>query len=110
MSWWSKSLYLQVCSGQDLQKQNLPPPSQPSGKLIYHMVQELVCTRIGHLLLMTLPLVFFCAEAGASQNQASSFNRESQLESAKVNLLPSPLSIGVLQEIGRRCSSKVELA
>lgn len=53
---------------------------------------------------------FFCAEAGASQNQASSFNRESQLESAKVNLLPSPLSIGVLQEIGRRCSSKVELA
>ncbi|PQQ06937.1 RNA polymerase II C-terminal domain phosphatase-like 2 isoform X3 [Prunus yedoensis var. nudiflora] len=67
----------EVCSGQDLQKQNLPPPSQLS-------------------------------EAGASQNQASSFNREPQLESAKVNLLPSPLSIGVLQEIGRRCSSKVE--
>lgn len=59
MSRWSKSLYLQVFSGQDLQKQNLPPPSQLSGKLIYHMVQELVRTRIGDLLLMTLPLVFF---------------------------------------------------
>ncbi|CAN6724099.1 unnamed protein product [Malus baccata var. baccata] len=67
----------EVSSGRDLQKQNLPFPSQPS-------------------------------EAGVSQNQASSLNRESQIESGKVTLLPSPLSIGVLQEIGRRCSSKIE--
>lgn len=41
-----------------------------------------------------------------SQNQASSFIKES----GKVNTLPSPLSIGVLQEIGRKCSSKVQIA
>uniref|UniRef100_A0A5B7B4W3 protein-serine/threonine phosphatase n=1 Tax=Davidia involucrata TaxID=16924 RepID=A0A5B7B4W3_DAVIN len=48
------------------------------------------------------------SEVGVSQNQSSSNSRELQIECGKVNLLPSSLSIGVLQEIGRRCSSKVE--
>ncbi|KAL2480462.1 RNA polymerase II C-terminal domain phosphatase-like 2 [Abeliophyllum distichum] len=47
------------------------------------------------------------AEFGVSQNQSSSNNRELKPESEKLNVLPS-LSIGVLQEIGRRCRSKVE--
>ncbi|KAM5560389.1 RNA polymerase II C-terminal domain phosphatase-like 2 [Rosa sericea] len=51
-----------------------------------------------------LPFPSVLSEAGVSQNQASSFKKES----GKVNALPSPLSIGVLQEIGRRCGSKVE--
>ncbi|KAG8647742.1 hypothetical protein MANES_09G104300v8 [Manihot esculenta] len=41
----------------------------------------------------------------SSQNPVSS---NFQPESVKLNLLPSHLSIGVLQEIGRRCNSKVE--
>ena len=49
------------------------------------------------------------ADAGASQNQASFNNRDFPIEGGKLNLLPSPLSIGVLQEIARRCSSKVLL-
>ncbi|XP_061344674.1 RNA polymerase II C-terminal domain phosphatase-like 2 isoform X2 [Gastrolobium bilobum] len=40
-------------------------------------------------------------------NHASSNSKEFQSEAGKLNLLPS-ISIGVLQEIGRRCSSKVE--
>ncbi|XP_050381463.1 RNA polymerase II C-terminal domain phosphatase-like 2 [Argentina anserina] len=51
-----------------------------------------------------LPIPSLLSEAGVSQNQASSFRKES----GKVNALPSPLSISVLQEIGRRCCSKVE--
>ncbi|KAH8484983.1 hypothetical protein H0E87_026666 [Populus deltoides] len=47
-------------------------------------------------------------EAGMSQNHVSSSSREFQAEAGKLNLLPSHLSIGVLQEIGRRCRSKVE--
>ncbi|XP_022882349.1 RNA polymerase II C-terminal domain phosphatase-like 2 isoform X1 [Olea europaea var. sylvestris] len=47
------------------------------------------------------------AEFGVSQNQFFSNNRELKPESEKMNLFPS-LSIGVLQEIGRRCRSKVE--
>ncbi|KAK8971810.1 hypothetical protein V6N11_028194 [Hibiscus sabdariffa] len=47
------------------------------------------------------------SEAGGTQNHVPSVNRELQSE-GKMNLLPSHLSIGVLQEIGRRCGSKVE--
>lgn len=47
------------------------------------------------------------SEVGVSQNQASTTGRE-QTEAGKVNMMPPHLSIGVLQEIGRRCSSKVE--
>ncbi|XP_048236140.1 RNA polymerase II C-terminal domain phosphatase-like 2 isoform X2 [Ricinus communis] len=47
-------------------------------------------------------------EVGVSQNLVSSNSRESQNEAVKFNLLSSHLSIGVLQEIGRRCNSKVE--
>ncbi|KAK4396133.1 RNA polymerase II C-terminal domain phosphatase-like 2 [Sesamum angolense] len=45
-------------------------------------------------------------EIGVS-NQSSSNNKELKPEADKMNMLPS-LSIGVLQEIGRRCRSKVE--
>ncbi|XP_050203835.1 RNA polymerase II C-terminal domain phosphatase-like 2 [Mercurialis annua] len=48
------------------------------------------------------------ADVGVPQNLVSSNSRESQTEALKLNLLPSPLSIGALQEIGRRCNSKVE--
>ncbi|GAV75470.1 dsrm domain-containing protein/NIF domain-containing protein [Cephalotus follicularis] len=48
------------------------------------------------------------SEVGVSQKHTSLCNREFQTEGGKLNLLPSHLSIGVLQEIGRRCSSKVE--
>ncbi|XVF76804.1 hypothetical protein PTKIN_Ptkin13bG0296300 [Pterospermum kingtungense] len=46
-------------------------------------------------------------KAGATQNHVASISRELQSESGKLNL-PSHLSIGVLQEIGRRCGSKIE--
>ncbi|XP_059305403.1 RNA polymerase II C-terminal domain phosphatase-like 2 isoform X1 [Lycium ferocissimum] len=46
-------------------------------------------------------------EGRLSQHQASFNSRESQLEAGRMNLLPS-LATGVLQEIGRRCNSKVE--
>ncbi|KAK6231247.1 hypothetical protein SCA6_001320 [Theobroma cacao] len=42
------------------------------------------------------------SEIGGTQNHVSS------TEGGKLNLLPSHLSISVLQEIGRRCGSKVE--
>ncbi|KAG4216225.1 hypothetical protein ERO13_A01G228100v2 [Gossypium hirsutum] len=48
------------------------------------------------------------SEIGGTQNHLPSITRELQSEGAKMNLLPSHLSIGVLQEIGRRCGSKVE--
>ncbi|XP_027928333.1 RNA polymerase II C-terminal domain phosphatase-like 2 isoform X2 [Vigna unguiculata] len=47
------------------------------------------------------------SEDGISQNHASSNSKDLQNEAGKLNLLP-PLSIQVLQEIGRRCNSKVE--
>ena len=47
------------------------------------------------------------AESGGTQNHVASISRELQSEGGKLNLLPSHLSIGVLQEIGRRCGSKV---
>ncbi|KAG8377014.1 hypothetical protein BUALT_Bualt09G0124100 [Buddleja alternifolia] len=43
---------------------------------------------------------------GASQNQSSSNNKELKTDGDKMNPLPSFIS--VLQEIGRRCRSKVE--
>ena len=45
-------------------------------------------------------------EIGVSQNSFSN-GRELQTEGGKVNVVPSSLSVGVLQEIGRRCSSRV---
>ncbi|PIN25032.1 Phosphoprotein phosphatase [Handroanthus impetiginosus] len=47
------------------------------------------------------------AEFSMSNNQSTSNNKELKTEGDKMNLLPS-LAIGVLQEIGRRCRSKVE--
>ncbi|GLT89443.1 hypothetical protein SLE2022_074230 [Rubroshorea leprosula] len=55
-----------------------------------------------------LPHAFQVSEVGRSHNHVSSNNREFQAEGGKLNTLPSHLSIGVLQEIGRRCGSKVE--
>ncbi|KAK4253236.1 hypothetical protein QN277_010565 [Acacia crassicarpa] len=55
----------------------------------------------------TLPSPSLLAEDGASQDHMAPNNREFQSEVGKLNLLPT-LSIGVLQEIGRRCNSKVE--
>lgn len=46
------------------------------------------------------------AEIGVSENSLSN-GREFQTDGGRVNFVPS-LSVGVLQEIGRRCSSKVE--
>ena len=51
-------------------------------------------------------MIFF-SEVGVSQNHVSSSSREFQAEAGKFNLLPSHLSIGVLQEIGQGCRSKV---
>ncbi|KAJ8753749.1 hypothetical protein K2173_000003 [Erythroxylum novogranatense] len=48
------------------------------------------------------------SEIGMPQNPQSSNSKELQNEAGKLNLLPSHFSIGVLQEIGRRCNSKVE--
>ncbi|KAK7339864.1 hypothetical protein VNO77_20550 [Canavalia gladiata] len=47
------------------------------------------------------------SEDGILQNHASSNSKDFQNEAGKVNFLP-PLSIQVLQEIARRCNSKVE--
>ena len=46
------------------------------------------------------------AEDGVPQNHINLNTREIQGDAGKLNLLPS-LSIGVLQEIARRCSSRV---
>ena len=43
-----------------------------------------------------------------SKNQVSN-SRECQSDAGKLNLLPSPLSIGVLHEIARRCDTKVQM-
>lgn len=45
-------------------------------------------------------------ESTISLNHASSNSKDFQNEVGKLNFVPS-LSIGVLQEIGRRCCSKV---
>ncbi|XP_051131335.1 RNA polymerase II C-terminal domain phosphatase-like 2 isoform X2 [Andrographis paniculata] len=67
-------------SGYDIQKQILLPPNQGA-------VVELS---------MAIP-----------NNHSLSTNKDLKIEADKMNQLPS-LSIGVLQEIGRRCKSKVE--
>ncbi|XP_050945279.1 RNA polymerase II C-terminal domain phosphatase-like 2 isoform X2 [Cucumis melo] len=46
--------------------------------------------------------------AAISQNHASNNSKEHQTEAGIVSIPPPSLYIGVLQEIGRRCSSKVE--
>ncbi|KAF7834863.1 RNA polymerase II C-terminal domain phosphatase-like 2 [Senna tora] len=56
-----------------------------------------------------LPLPSQLPEDGVSQVHLSSNNREFQSESGKLNLLPS-LSIGVLQEIGKKCNSKASVS
>ncbi|CAO2841687.1 unnamed protein product [Amaranthus hypochondriacus] len=48
------------------------------------------------------------AEISNSQNPAPSISKEAHVDALKVNTIPSGLSISVLQEIGRRCCSKVE--
>ncbi|KMS94891.1 hypothetical protein BVRB_014360 isoform B [Beta vulgaris subsp. vulgaris] len=48
------------------------------------------------------------AEIPSSQSLAPSINKETHVDAVKANALPSSLSISVLQEIGRRCCSKVE--
>ena len=49
------------------------------------------------------------AGVAISQNRATSNNKEYQTEAGKVTIPPPPsLYIGVLQDIGRRCSSKVQ--
>ncbi|XP_022746475.1 RNA polymerase II C-terminal domain phosphatase-like 2 isoform X2 [Durio zibethinus] len=48
------------------------------------------------------------SDIGGTQNHVASVSRELQSDCGKLNLLPSHLSISVLQEIGRRCGSKVE--
>lgn len=47
-------------------------------------------------------------EAAISHSLAPISNKETHADAVKGNTLPSSLSISVLQEIGRRCSSKVE--
>ncbi|KAI4353294.1 hypothetical protein L6164_002253 [Bauhinia variegata] len=54
-----------------------------------------------------LPSSSQVSEDGVSLNHLSSNSREVQNDAGKLNLLPS-ISAGVLLEIGRRCSSKVE--
>ncbi|KAK9714300.1 hypothetical protein RND81_06G084900 [Saponaria officinalis] len=48
------------------------------------------------------------ADAAIPQNSAPPNKKETSGDAVKVNALPSSLSISVLQEIGRRCCSKVE--
>ncbi|CAI0424220.1 unnamed protein product [Linum tenue] len=68
----------EVYAGPDVQKQNILPGNLPSD--------------------VGIPLNTGCANG----------SRESQSEFGKLNVLSSQLSIGVLLEIGRRCSSKVD--
>ncbi|XP_056170738.1 RNA polymerase II C-terminal domain phosphatase-like 2 [Syzygium oleosum] len=48
------------------------------------------------------------SEIGVPQNRSCSNDRDTHADAGKENLLQLSLSIAVLQEIGRRCSSKVE--
>ncbi|PIA32170.1 hypothetical protein AQUCO_04500043v1 [Aquilegia coerulea] len=50
----------------------------------------------------------FLTEGEISMNQASASNKELQVEAQKIVPLPPYIYIGVLQEIGRKCGSKVE--
>ncbi|XP_014514150.1 RNA polymerase II C-terminal domain phosphatase-like 2 isoform X1 [Vigna radiata var. radiata] len=64
-------------------------------------------TSVSDLQRQNAPSKPLLSEDGISQNHASSNCKDLQNEVGKLNLLP-PLSIQVLQEIGRRCNSKVE--
>ncbi|XP_047156001.1 RNA polymerase II C-terminal domain phosphatase-like 2 isoform X1 [Vigna umbellata] len=64
-------------------------------------------TSVSDLQRQNAPSKPLLSEDGISQNRASSNCKDLQNEAGKLNLLP-PLSIQVLQEIGRRCNSKVE--
>ncbi|KAG2404681.1 RNA polymerase II C-terminal domain phosphatase-like 2 [Vigna angularis] len=64
-------------------------------------------TSVSDLQRQNAPSKPLLSEDGISQNHASSNCKDLQNEAGKLNLLP-PLSIQVLQEIGRRCNSKVE--
>ncbi|GLT92683.1 hypothetical protein SLE2022_105100 [Rubroshorea leprosula] len=55
-----------------------------------------------------LPHACQVSDVGRSQNHISSNSREFQAEGGKLNALASHSSIGVLQEIARRCGLKVE--
>ncbi|XWS43835.1 hypothetical protein CRYUN_Cryun16bG0138500 [Craigia yunnanensis] len=48
------------------------------------------------------------SDIGGTQSYVASISRDLQSEGGKLNLPSSHSSIGVLQEIGRRCGSKVE--
>ncbi|KAK7373941.1 hypothetical protein VNO80_07363 [Phaseolus coccineus] len=64
-------------------------------------------TSVSDLPRQNAPSKSLLSDDGISQNHASSNSKDLQNEAGKLNLLP-PLSIQVLQEIGRRCNSKVE--
>ncbi|KAG6643385.1 RNA polymerase II C-terminal domain phosphatase-like 2 [Carya illinoinensis] len=78
-----------------------PTPSQTSQVKV-----EEACASYD-MLKQNLPSASLLSDVAGSQNQVST-SRDIQTEVGKSNMLPSPLSIGVLQEIGRRCNSKVE--
>ncbi|XP_015897198.2 RNA polymerase II C-terminal domain phosphatase-like 2 isoform X1 [Ziziphus jujuba] len=85
-----------------------PVPAAPS---LFSQTSEVKSEEVysGHdLQKQNLPQASPPLDAGVSKDQAPSYSRESQPEAGKANPLPSPLSIGVLQEIARRCCSKVE--
>ncbi|KAF7845380.1 RNA polymerase II C-terminal domain phosphatase-like 2 isoform X1 [Senna tora] len=91
------------------------PPTQAStslmpphgGSLTKSQVKGEEASSVQDLQRQKLPLPSQLPEDGVSQDHLSSNNREFQSESGKLNLLPS-LSIGVLQEIGKKCNSKIE--
>ncbi|KAL5550325.1 hypothetical protein UlMin_000501 [Ulmus minor] len=88
-----------------------PGPSPTPAGLLSHNTSEVKTEEVHNehnLQKQNLPLASQPADVGLSPNQSSSINRDLQTDIGKTNLIPSPLSIGVLQEIARRCSSKVE--
>ncbi|XP_062095251.1 RNA polymerase II C-terminal domain phosphatase-like 2 [Humulus lupulus] len=87
----------------------MPSSSTSAGLLSQTSEVKAEEAHIGNNLQMPkLPLASQLPVSGVLQNQPFFNNRDLHAEGGKLNLLPSPLSIGVLQEIARRCSSKVE--
>ncbi|KAK9986076.1 hypothetical protein SO802_031027 [Lithocarpus litseifolius] len=83
------------------------PGSTPTG-LLSQTFQKIEETCAGNdLQKQIFPPASQLLEVGASKNQVSN-SRECQSDAGKLNLLPSPLSIGVLHEIARRCDTKVD--
>ncbi|MBA0706891.1 hypothetical protein Golax_018975 [Gossypium laxum] len=98
-------------TGLDTPKQNDLPTAHLSGRRVEHGMEELNWVFL--YCCIKLDEFRYCGrtwfqEIGGTQNHLPSITRELQSEGGKMNLLPSHLSIGVLQEIGRRCGSKVE--